>query len=377
MKKKLVKIALALLCALTLSLAIGGCTNGTGGKKYDYLVTFNYNAGNILSTEVKEKYLGVKENSLVVMQPGVDADFRGETVQGYFVEGWYSPQTDGEGNPVVDEASGRVLLDKKWDFDTDRVTKDVTLYANLQPNKKLVVVGGDRELTFDSSIYGVNMARPEQRVPSKIGYTFLDYYLDEQCTQPFSWPYTFEEQEKTIYAKFLEGDWTLVSTAEEFYSAVSADSKPIYVLDNLDFTGVTWAKNRIFEFEINGNGKTLSNITCSDVSDKDNDGMFALFGYIAGANIHDITFENVTLSFQAKWYSSNPNGFSVAPFAALISAETILRNVVLTGSFTVSNEEAVHVINLSEKCGNQAEFDAEKVAGVDVSGLTVEDNRIE
>ena len=50
---------------------------------------------------------------------------------------------------------------------------------------------------------------------------------------------TYGEEDKTIYAKFLQGDWNLVETPDQFNSALR-DEKNIYLRSDLDYTDVKW-----------------------------------------------------------------------------------------------------------------------------------------
>lgn len=369
MKKKLIQIALAVLCALTLSLAFVGCTGGNRGKKYDYLVTFNYNVGTLQESAVEDRYLGVKENSLIPIKPG-DADFAGATIQGYYVASWHLPQTNSDGSLKKGEDE-RVLLGAAWDFPTQRVDKNITLYADLKPYSRLTIKGGDADVELRSENFTSGFApRPDVLQPTKSGYTFFEYYEDEDYTQPFSWPYHFDGENKTIYAKFIEGDWTLVRTAEEFNGALDAAAKKaIYLCNEIDFTGVAWKPNRAFGLEINGNGHAVKNIEIQFELDRNNS-MLALFGSLNGANVHDISFENVVMSANVKINSQV--AYWVAPFATTMNADTVLKDVTLSGSLTVtkdrSNYEDPEVYRV---CTNEEYLDSSLFTGIDVTGFTV------
>lgn len=372
------KIALLALCVFLLAATFAGCKGGLGGKKYDYLVTFDYNVGNLQEDGVENCYLGVKENSLVVLQPG-DSNFPGKTVQGYYVDGWHLPQTDAEGKAVVND-DGRVALGEEWNFEENRVTASITLYADLQPYRKLIVVGGDEEKVYDNSIYGdlINKPSVDSLKPRKEGYTFVDYYVDELCTIKFEWPYRFDEQEKTIYASFVEGDWQVVTTAAEFRAAYVANEN-IYLNDNIDFTGEEWevSRNIRYRSELRGNDYEISNILLEREGNRASENAFALFGSIGGANIHDVHFTNVTLSF----YAATNNGvgqYDVAPFAISANAETKIANVSVTGSLTVDknndSDAKLAAINVYAACTNEESLNASLFAGLDLSGFRVIDN---
>ena len=123
---------IALLCALAsiCCFALCSCGEGESVKKYDYLVTFDYNTGKTESN-CKNQYLGVLEGSLVGIQPGDNENFRKGEVPGYYLEGWYIAKTDADGNVIKNEETGRAVLDTKWDFASMRVNGNMTLYANF------------------------------------------------------------------------------------------------------------------------------------------------------------------------------------------------------------------------------------------------------
>ena len=54
------------------------------------------------------------------------------------------------------------------------------------------------------------------REPSWTDHTFFGFYYDEEYTQPVTFPYTYTEENPDVYARFLEGEWLLVSSPAEF-----------------------------------------------------------------------------------------------------------------------------------------------------------------
>ena len=128
----IVIMAMALLLSLML---LGACQ--TTSKEYDHLVTFDYNVGdkykadNKLTDRDLQLFLGVADNSLVGLKPGDRNDFATMSFSGYYCDNkWYLPKLDSDGNIVKDE-DGIVALGEEWDFETMRVTENITLYAHL------------------------------------------------------------------------------------------------------------------------------------------------------------------------------------------------------------------------------------------------------
>lgn len=328
-KKHIAVLVLALLAALCALCALAGCS-GTETRPYDYLVTFNYNTDGLgLTTEYADQYLGVSDGSLI-MQPCkpdseqyMSSNFRERQIDRYEADGWYTG-TVGE--------DGTVTLGREWDFAADRVTEDMTLYANLvlKPTIRLIV---DGEVVRENSyVVGrvVTQIAFNPINPRKDGYTFYGYYTDEAFTREFSFPYTVGEEDVTLYARFIEGEnWHIVSTAEEFNDAFFTDSK-IYLKSDIDFSDTAWNARLEFAGEINGNGHTISNIDCAlngTVSGAQVN--MGLFGVLRGGSyIHDVTFENVRVTVNT--VTAVP--VSAALFAWRIDAGAVLERVTVSGS---------------------------------------------
>ena len=331
----IVILALALFVSLTL---LGACQTTT--KKYDYLVTFDYNVGNTYKQEnslddrAVQLFLGVSENSLVGLKPGKRNDFAALTFSGYYCDDkWYLPQLDSEGNVVKDE-DGIVALGEEWDFATMRVTENITLYASLIQKVEMKFVDSETDevvKTITDGEPGKVRQRPSTRQqPSKENYTLYEYYADKECTQVFSWPYTFGDEDVTVYVKFIEGYWSIVKTAKEFVSALGGN---IYVDADLDFAAenVNWSVIEKLNAEINGNGHTLSNISISHTFNRNNVAYCALFGTLGEqANIHDVNFTNISVNTTV----SLTGDYNLAMFACTAQAGAKATNVKVQGTVT-------------------------------------------
>ncbi len=319
---------------LTLIVA-GACFASCGGqskeKKYDHLITFDYNVGN-LGEGFDKQYLGVKDGSIVAIKPGYSDAYKEAALAGYYIEGWYTAKTDADGNVLIGE-DGRVVLDKKWDFANELVSADLTLYANFVQQASLVIVGGDKEVVF-TGLPGASKTEPNKALaPKKAGYTFLGYYADAEYTEKFVWPYQFEAGVTTqIYAYFMEGEWELVSTADEFTRAFAA-KKNIYVTADLDFTGKKWPQGSSYGGEIAGNGFTFKGIDFKIEANKTTNENFGLFGtLLSTAKLHDFTIEDAKVSFTDGGFQKI--GVTVALFAWKMEAGVKLTNITVSGTLT-------------------------------------------
>lgn len=339
-KRSLLKKAVTLLAVCVLAglscLFLASCKEETV-KKYDYLVTFDYNYGKI-NADCNNQYLGVKKNSLVGLKPGLDTNFKEQGVQGYYVEGWYTAKTDADGNPVKDETTGMIVVDEKWDFETMRVNSDITLYAKLIRFSRMSFIDAEAYAlnpADEKAILEVKESKPDSErnrpsdatAPSKDGYTLFEYYKDADCKVPFEWPYKFTTEDVNVYVKFIKGKWKFVSTEEAFINALGGTDN-IYLLSDLDFTGKTWQFKNVLG-EINGNGHKISNITLKRETSRVNvgSGLFNELG--TKAYVHDLTIENATIEFKvALAVGESKSGFFA--YAALNGSR--ISNVTVSGT---------------------------------------------
>ena len=163
----------------------------------------------------------------------------------------------------------------------------------------LIVKGGDKDVEFQGLVGEICKTPASYKLPKKENATFYGYFYDEAFTQPFEFPYTYEAGEKVIYAKFLEGTWSIVRTPAEFTTAISTN-KNIYLDADLDYTNVAWTKVG-YSGEINGNGHKISNVSLALEASKNNQSGFALFTRLSKtAYIHDLTIENAYIEFSIK-----------------------------------------------------------------------------
>ena len=198
MKKFLLKI-LCLLSFAALASSAAGCADSAIPldditNEYPILVTIDYNGATEANGSVN-KLLYCKENSYLV-EPGTVTDNTQYSVPsrvGYYIEGYYFGTKDEEGN---------VTLGEKWDFSTDRVTQDITLYINWVQYETI-------DICFDGEVINSVELRPDEEGwdvftageisdPSLSGYTFRGLYFDEELTQPVTYPFYYRD--KMLYS---------------------------------------------------------------------------------------------------------------------------------------------------------------------------------
>lgn len=329
MRNRFIKSIFALVAALLAGLTLAACNSGDEQKPYDFLVTFNYNVGN-LDANCPDQYLGVKSGGKISIQPGYNEAFQLQEVIDHYNDGWFLPQMDADGNPVVGE-DGRVLLDREWNFAVDTVSSDITLYANLRVKPSLIVkVDGGEDVIFKGNPGAVRQRPSAVWEPVKEGWTFYDYFVDPEFKTPFSWPYTFTDENTTIYAKFIEGDWTIVKSAREFADAVGVAGAKVYVDNDLDFSETSWKLVNNFTGTIEGNGHKITGVeyTFNVTNSRKYFGLFVSIG--GSAVIRDIEFVDVKTTFNTSF--AFPCGASL--FADSIADGASIVNVKCSGTLT-------------------------------------------
>lgn len=308
MKTKRSLLLVCALVALTLCVVLSACNTSQAKPDYDYLVTFDYNVGT-LDANCQTQYLGVKANSLVGLKPGTRDDFKQYEASGYYLEGWYLPEKDADGNVLVDEETQMVKLSEKWDFSTMRVNSDVTLYARLLRVPTMIFVdrATGEEVKRENGTPETRKERPSSVVaPTKEGYTLYEYYAEATGDATFAWPYDFGTEDVTVYVEFIEGSWYIAKNEDQFSAGLSSNEN-IYLDCDLDYTGKNWTY-RGFNGTINGNGHTIKGITVTRDCDKNRIGA-GIFGTLgAKANIYDLTIENAVVNFNVKMANGEFSG---------------------------------------------------------------------
>lgn len=321
------------MCAVALALLAGCKLTGTA-PEYDYLVTFDYNVDNLgVATNCPTQYLAVNDGAIII-EPSDSEQFKKSTVDGFYNEGWYTAVLDEEGNPTKD-ADGNIVLKDKWNFKTDVVRKDVTLYANFckMPTLTVIVEGGNNIVV--SKEPGTSYKKPTADInkPQRDGYTFIDYYTDETFTTKFTFPYKFTTDDVVCYAMMLEGKWTTVTNTDTFLSALNSKQSmyfdvPSGVLDFTDRLLDSYIDGREYNASIYGNGCVIKNMDI-EVSSNRTVTNYSLFGNLGSkAVIKDLTFENI--NFKITVNATATDELKASLFASNIAQGAKIENVTFT-----------------------------------------------
>lgn len=131
----------------------------------------------------------VEENSLLV-EPET-------TLEGHSYTGWYESEDNGD------------TLGRLWDFTTDRVVADLTLYAGFDVNTYTIsyVMNGTFQTPPSSFLYQATTVAPTD--PTRTGYTFAGWYEDIELTIPFVFGEPMPAQNLTLYAKWTINQYSI------------------------------------------------------------------------------------------------------------------------------------------------------------------------
>jgi len=315
-------------CVGTQSLFVDPSDNG-----YPYMVTYDALGGTINTIEKRTVYYA--DNSLIFEPQGSSGMLVEPKNGSKILVGWYTSVSETE---TEDGSYGYVFNeDDLWNFDTDRVTSDntvkvteengkeyyeLTLYANWIDAPTLEFVDAEDTskvyLKWNPTI-GSEIVRPTTSEPKKDGYTLVDYYMDPECTVKAVWggengvsiqdivDGLTDSSVKTIYCKFIEGEYSRVRSVTEFKTAVADGNAKILLANDIDFNGEDWnASSSTFTGEIFGNGYSICNMNIvaknkvSGIGAKSNtEKCFGIFAQTENAKFTDILFKDITFTVDA------------------------------------------------------------------------------
>ncbi len=368
------KIAIGISCMLTVT--AGALLAGCGETPdYDELyadkvkVVYELEGGKYLNSETNvSHYYDYREN-LKIFDLSNEAFSKGGVTRdgGYTLEGWYRTKTVGD--------DGTVTYSGLWDFDKDFVTKEgVTLYAKWNP--KIVysydlfyIDGGEEKLikSFTVPVAGTAFGALYKPVlveaaEARPGYTAVAAYYgykDGEYSKPFDDSVVHGEEGGSIkiYVEYLQGEYTVVSTAEQL-SEASTKSKSIYLAKDIDMEGKALSFDKFRGKEFAGNGYTVSNFTLdykvtNSLTDVDNEGnrdafCISLFGTARNLKVTDVIFGEMTVKVAVDF--SQVKRIYVAPLA-ITATNSSFEKVTVSCTYTVEElpEESTRLIWVTDR----------------------------
>lgn len=159
-----------------------------------YTVTFNTNGG----SAVKEQEIDYGGK---VTKP------EAPTQTGYTFAGWYSDAN----------------FNTPWNFDTNTVSGNMTLYAKWNINQYTVTfnTNGGSDVDSLSVDYGDTVTKPAD--PTRDGYTFAGWYSDESLATAWNFETDTVSKDTTLYAKWTEIPTYTVTVAASSHGSVTVN----------------------------------------------------------------------------------------------------------------------------------------------------------
>ena len=335
--------------------------------------------------------------------------------------GWYEAEIDPEtGYPVYDDGSVYEFDYDTKDFDVTKNIKHTGEEFNfntvLEKDKHYYLVAvwekvytvqvllageastikvegqedpyklGDQinEIQFEEDINDnkVIPSKPSAILGTVTDATFVEFYYKSTCEKEdiVEWPlYLTEEKDVTIYAKFIEGLWTVVRDSEgvrRMFSAYSSSYR-YYIFDDIDYDGndinaLTGSNG--FGCEIRGNGFTISNLKIAMSFRVNQTRSASLFGEIKStAKISNLKLEVDEV------YTVNTNATVLGGiyFAfTSIDSNAQIEGVEISGSMTVKHGSTWTVKNITDDSSVNWKFggydnDSEYTGGITVKDATL------
>ncbi len=347
--KKIFMIAGLLLMMLVLLTACGG-----GEDEYEGLVKVTYylEGGTYQnSVDPVTHYYDFEAGTENKIKDPTDLSNKNVERPGYTLEGWYARK-----NGTGDSAT----YSDKWDFEKNKVTdKGVTLYAKWEKNINYTFDlyykdKNGNDIALEKGIK-VDAGQP---VTSAFVSLAENTMIGNDLTPLGQWtdaagnawnidtdvhPGGETDTNIRLYAKYIDGKYTVVRTAKDLAKAVGGN---IYLMNDIDFAGGAFGGFGDYTGVLLGNGYKIRNFTLTYTADKnsikpdtsiDAEGanllQISLFESLTGATIQDVAFENYTVEISLGMMFGTTK-IVVAPFAMKMS-DTTLANVTVTGSYTV------------------------------------------
>jgi len=146
-----------------------------------FTVSFNKNAGEDAVTDMPVAIPNVASGTKITEPTEIPQRYD------YTFAGWYTAQ------------------DALWDFSSDEVTANITLYAHWTPGPHTVTfnsMGGSDVAPINNAVHDHPIAEPEE--PTLAGYSFEGWYTEEEYD--YKWDFDLDPVIKsiTLYAKWEE-----------------------------------------------------------------------------------------------------------------------------------------------------------------------------
>jgi len=230
---------------------------------------------------------------------------------------------------------------------------NIYLYAvwNVQP-KFVVEADLDGDGTWEEILRTAPNTYDKYKVNDydlkKDGYTYYGIYADKNFTTPWDMDTKFQNAYQgtqdglrpyvILYAKYLEGDWSVVRTPAQLSTALKSD-KNVYLDADLTISNWSYIKEYSAEFKGNGHTITLTGKVVNNPADSKKEWSYeacGLFGVFSG-KMSDVTFNDVEINvskypMKAMMYCG--------VFAGRVAEGASFANVTVNGKITYSESIA-------------------------------------
>ncbi|MDE7100863.1 MAG: InlB B-repeat-containing protein, partial [Anaeroplasmataceae bacterium] len=193
MKRKLIASLLSVFALAGTTFVMTSCNNETTPSQKEemkHIVNFYSNGGSEVENQKVETY-------------GLIQKPTNPTLDGYTFGGWY--------------------LDRdclvEWIFDTDVVTENITLYAKWDAYGIFVIhfnTKGGSTIAGENVEIGSKIKKPTD--PTREGYTFENWYQDEECTILWDFDKNTINENTTLYAKWTPKQTEPVDPTKEYFT---------------------------------------------------------------------------------------------------------------------------------------------------------------
>lgn len=321
--KKTYLILLALLVA-TLAVLLPGCANDQVDLDGMYVAKFDLNGGklDLKSTSVDSNINYAYEPGSLIIDPTYkDWNYK-LTRPGYKFTGWFT--------------SAECRAEDEWNFTTDTITKDITLYAGWE--KEIVysfsVCYVDGEATQTLGQYKVSAGDVfedyRNYANKRDDHTAIGYYADAECTTPWDFTTTHPGGETdtdiVVYVDYIPGEWILVDSYNKLKNAIGKGN--IYLTCDIDCEGQVLDFKDNFDEILEGNGYAIRNFTVQKFGQLLKPGVALFKKLAAGAEIRNVSFENVTMECQVNLERANE--IRIAALAGE-AEDCVVSNVSISG----------------------------------------------
>lgn len=363
-------ILLSVVAAAALSL-FAGCKLGTSLEeileKNNLTARVTYYAnGGMFNDNSSTKNIYYKAGSRIlniVEETSLLSGTANVTRKDYSFVGWYYVEYANGEIVYEDEAKTVFAGEREVDFTKPiEEGEELAVFAKWSANVKIRVIlatekpfefkgtsynTGDEITTF--SFYGdsvqLDTYTPAPFGSELTGTTFVNYYSDESCTQLITEPIQKQEEDVRIYAKFIDGDWTVLRDSNDVIKnwLRFGLAGNYYLSNDIDCNGKTLGNPlSMFACTLQGNGFKISNfvVNRSNIANSSSAGMFGTVK--AGAKLIDVVFDNFTVTYSVR---SNAN-VNLYLFAEAVESGAQISGVHLNGNLKIAKPASSMIANI-------------------------------